>query len=207
MRSEGDAIKLIRMLGSVSTPRSDLSLTVPEAAFVTGHSVRSVNHEIDAGIIAARDRPARAIHHPDLIYLGAVRDIRTDLGLDLRQRLHEAITAALGDRRCAAQVGHLRVALDAVEDEVSGKLRVLHRLRAQEIEQRADILAGEPVLAGTRIPARHVADMIRRGTSTTDVANEFDLTPAQMAAAMLFDRVSPRQGRPPRKARALVSAA
>lgn len=169
--------------------------------------MRSVNHEIDAGIIAARDRPAREIRAPDLLYLGAVRDLRTALGLDLRRRLHAAITAAIGDRLRSARVGHLSVALDAVGHEVSAKLRALHRLRAEEIEQRADILSGEPVLMGTRIPARHVADMIRQGASESELAEEFDLTHAQVAAAILFDRVSPRQGRPPRKTRRRTSAA
>ena len=187
--------------------RADPSLTVPEAAFVTGHSVRSVNHEIDAGIVATRDRPAREIRRPDLLYLGAVRDLRTNLGLDLRRRLHAAIAAAIGARLRSARVGHLSVALDAVEHEVSAKLRTLHRLRAEEIEQRADILSGEPVLTGTRIPARHVADMIRQGATESALAEEFDLTPVQVAAAILFDRVSPRQGRPPRKARRRVPAA
>ncbi|CAM2843024.1 hypothetical protein JHFBIEKO_2033 [Methylobacterium mesophilicum] len=185
-------------------PLARLALTVPEAAFVTQSSVRGVNSEIDAGIVSGHGKPVREIGSADLLYLATVRDLRVDLTPALRQRLRNAIAAAHDARRNTAQVSHLSVALDAVEAELADRLQILDRLRNEAIEQNAEIMGGEPVLRGTRIPARHVADMVRHGASPESLAEEFDLTSDQVSAAILFDRVSPRQGRPPRKARSVV---
>ena len=77
----------------------------------------------------------------------------------------------------------------------------LREMRAQEkvpavcpeqIETRPDILAGEPVLKGTRMPARHVADMLRQGATVDEIVEEFDLTPEQVSAAEVFDRTDRR---------------
>lgn len=185
-------------------PAARNALTVPEAAYVTQHSVRGVNSEIDAGIVVARGESGREIGDADLLYLAAVRDLRIDLAPALRLRLRDAIAVAHDARAAIARVGHLHVALDAVEADLADRLQSLGRLRDEAIEQNAEILGGEPVLRGTRIPARHVADMVRHGASPDSLAEEFDLTLDQVSAAILFDSVSPRQGRPPRKARRVV---
>lgn len=181
-------------------------LTVPEAAFVTGHSVRVVNNEIDAGIVVPNGPAAREIGAADLIYLAAIRDLRTELAPAFRQRLRNTIAAAYAANRTTARVGHLSVGLNSVAAELADGLSRLNRLRAEGIEHRADILRGEPILRGTRIPARHIAEMIRQGASAEEIAHEFDLTRDQIEAAILFDRVSPEARRAPRIARRRVSA-
>ncbi|MGH6951385.1 MAG: DUF433 domain-containing protein [Vitreimonas sp.] len=70
-----------------------------------------------------------------------------------------------------------------------------------QIEIRREILGGEPVLKGTRIPVRVVADLVKKGASAKDLEDEFDVTPAQTRAAVLFDQITPRQGRPPMRRR------
>ncbi len=76
-------------------------------------------------------------------------------------------------------------------------LAALERAKRDVIESRPGVLAGEPVLKGTRIPARLVADLVRQGTSRAKLRSEYDLTREQIDAAVLFDRVTPRRGRPP----------
>jgi len=58
------------------------------------------------------------------------------------------------------------------------------------------VLAGEPVIKGSRIAARLVADLIKSGTSRDTIRREYDLSPEQIAAAVVFDRLVSRQGRP-----------
>jgi uncharacterized protein (DUF433 family) len=65
------------------------------------------------------------------------------------------------------------------------------------IESRPGVLAGEPVLKGTRISARLIADFVHQGVSRATIRREYDLTNEQIEAAVLFDRVTPRRGRPP----------
>jgi uncharacterized protein (DUF433 family) len=59
------------------------------------------------------------------------------------------------------------------------------------------VLAGEPVVKGTRIPARLIADLVRQGVSRAKIRGEYDLSREQIEAAILFDRVTPRRVRPP----------
>ena len=169
----------------------DATLTVPEAAYVAGVSERAVNHEIDARILRPRGRKhRRAVHGPDLLYLGAVRDIRHQMAPGLRRRMRAAIASAVSESRPVAKVA-------AFEQAARKNLAALERAKRDVIESRPGVLAGEPVLKGTRIPARLVADLVRQGTSRAKLRSEYDLTREQIDAAVLFDRVTPRRGRPP----------
>ena len=63
----------------------------------------------------------------------------------------------------------------------------------QNLESRPAIRGGEHVARGTRIPARVVADLVRQGAKP---ARDYDLTPIQIEACVLFDQLSPKRGRP-----------
>ncbi len=65
------------------------------------------------------------------------------------------------------------------------------------IEARADILGGEPVIKGTRIAAGHVSDLIKRGAAQDEIRDDLDLTEAQIEAAIVFDRTTPKRDLPP----------
>jgi uncharacterized protein (DUF433 family) len=176
----------------------DAALTVPEAAYVAGVSERAVNHEIDARIVRARGRKdRRAVGGADLVYLGAVRDIRDQMAPALRRRMRAAIAAAVAKSERVAKVAAFEVKIFPLEQTARKNLAALERAKRDMIESRPGVLAGEPVVKGTRIPARLVADLVRQGTSRATLRNEYDLTGEQIDAAILFDRVTPRRGRPP----------
>jgi uncharacterized protein (DUF433 family) len=78
-----------------------------------------------------------------------------------------------------------------------GDVVALKRAKRKVIERRPGVLAGEPVVKGTRIPARLIAELVRQGVSRAKLRSEYDLTREQIDAAVLFDRVTPRRGRPP----------
>lgn len=65
------------------------------------------------------------------------------------------------------------------------------------VESRPGVLAGEPVVKGTRIPARLIADLVRQGITRGKIRNEYELTREQIEAAVLFDRLTPRRARRP----------
>src|SRR5262249_39637208 len=65
------------------------------------------------------------------------------------------------------------------------------------IESRPGVLAGEPVIKGTRIPARLIADLVRQGVPRNKLRSEYELTRGQIEAAILFDRATPKRRRPP----------
>ena len=176
----------------------DAVLTIPEAAYVAGVSERAIHHEIDARILRSRGRrDRRGVRGADLLYLGAVRDVRDQMAPGLRKRVHEAIAAAVLGARPVARVAAFEVKISDLEREAAENFRTLERARRDHIESRPGVLAGEPVIKGTRIPARLIADLARQGVSTRNIENEYDLTRSQIEAAILFDRVTPKRGRPP----------
>lgn len=177
------------------TDLTEARLTVPEAAFVSGVTIKDINREIDADIISGGGGD-RVVRGTDLFYLFAIKDVRSQVDPGLRKQLHRAIVEAAGARRSEARVFHFVFQLDGIRRDLSGPFDALARSRDEHIERRSDILAGEPVVKGTRIAARHVADLVRRGATRAEISDDFDLTEAQIDAAVVFDQTSPKRGRP-----------
>jgi uncharacterized protein (DUF433 family) len=176
----------------------EATLTVAEAAYVAGVTERTVNHEIDARILRSRGRKERrAVRGADVLYLGAVREVRHQMAPELRRRMREAIASAVSQSRPVARVAAFEVKITPLEHAARRNFAALERVRRDCIESRPGVLAGEPVIKGTRIPARLIADLVRQGVSHGTISREYDLTRAQTEAAVLFDRVTPRRGRPP----------
>src|SRR5262249_51644387 len=101
----------------------DAALTVPEAAYVAGVTERAVNHEIDAHIVRVRGRKdRRAVGGADLVYLGAVRDIRDQMAPALRRRMRAAIATAVAKSEPVARVAACEVKLPPLEQPARNTL-------------------------------------------------------------------------------------
>lgn len=60
-----------------------------------------------------------------------------------------------------------------------------------------DVLGGEPVFRGTRIPLQHIASLFRKEVAVNEIAEDFPALGARdLAYARLFSRLSERPGRP-----------
>lgn len=67
----------------------------------------------------------------------------------------------------------------------------------RRIVSNPDVLGGEPVFRGTRIPLQHVAALIRKGVALNEIAEDFPaLSSGDLAYARLFSRLSESPGRP-----------
>ncbi len=59
------------------------------------------------------------------------------------------------------------------------------------------IMGGEPIFRGTRIPLEHIAGLFRKGASESEIAEDFpQLTRQDLAFARLHSRLGARPGRP-----------
>jgi len=172
-------------------------LTIPEAAFVSGLTARDINREIDAGIIGVGGRSERKLRGGDIFYLFVIKDVRTQLDPALRRSMRKAIVDAAVAHQREAKVLHFVFRIDGIRDDLLGRFEALERSKQDNIERRKDVLGGEPVIKGTRIAARHIADLVKRGASHAEIRDDLDLTDAQIEAALVFDRTSPKRGRPP----------
>jgi uncharacterized protein (DUF433 family) len=67
----------------------------------------------------------------------------------------------------------------------------------QRVVSSPDVLSGEPVFKGTRIPLRHVAALLRKGVREREVKADFPTLGARdLEYARLFARSGERPGRP-----------
>jgi uncharacterized protein (DUF433 family) len=175
--------------------------TIPEAAFIAGLTAKDINREIDAHIIDAGAVSERRLKGSDLFYLLAVKDVRDQLGPSLRRNIRAAIDAAVTAARPEATVHRFVFSIDRLRADLLGPFEALERSKHDQIESRPDVLGGEPVLKGTRVAARHVADLLKEGATRAEIADDFDLDETQIEAAVVFDQTSPKRGRPIRRPR------
>jgi uncharacterized protein (DUF433 family) len=173
-------------------------LTVAEAAFVTKVDAKEIDREIDAEVLPA-SKGKRELRRGALLYIKAIAPHRGDMSPALRKEMFVAVETALAKRNDVAHVGALHLSLREIEAELLEEFKDLELLKRDMIEKRPDILGGEPLLKGTRIPVRVVADLMNQGASKRDLKREYDLSGEQVDAAVLYDKIMPRRGRPPVK--------
>ena len=169
----------------------------PRPTVVALHGFTMGQPRIDAHILRSRGRKSeRAVSGADVLYLGAVREIRKHIAPKLRKQMREAITSAVTAAKPVAKVAALEVEIATVEQRMIENFRALERMKRDYIESRPGVFAGEPVIKGRRIPAHLVADLMRQGATLSEMQDEYDLTPEEVEAAVIFDRVTPKRGRP-----------
>lgn len=177
-------------------------LSIAEAAFVTGVSAKDIDREIDAKVIrSSGPRGARALSGDALVYIKALGHMRTELKPALRKRMWRAVVTAVAKGEPVAKVDRLQVEIKEIRNEILHGSKQLDQLKRNYIEMRPSVLGGEPVLRGTRIPIRVVADLVRKGASIKEIKGELGLSSAQIDASVKYDQVTPRRGRPPMKRR------
>src|SRR5437667_7865450 len=70
----------------------------------------------------------------------------------------------------------------------------------QRVVSSPEVLGGEPVFRGTRIPLQHVASLFRKGIPEQEITDDFPgLSPRDLEYARLFSRFGERPGRPRRR--------
>jgi uncharacterized protein (DUF433 family) len=75
-----------------------------------------------------------------------------------------------------------------------------YRWGRRRIVSSPEILGGEPVFRGTRIPLQHVASLYRKGVSEREIAEDFPtLSARDLAYARLVARFGERPGRPKKR--------
>jgi uncharacterized protein (DUF433 family) len=73
----------------------------------------------------------------------------------------------------------------------------LYRKGFDRIASDPEILGGEPVFKGTRIPLEHVAGLFRKGVSEAEIREDYPaLSDLDLAFASIQARMSPPPGRP-----------
>jgi uncharacterized protein (DUF433 family) len=95
-------------------------------------------------------------------------------------------------------IGPVPVEIDASElrKRLAERLR-LYRRGHGRLVARPDVLGGEPVFRGTRLPVRHIGLLARKGAPIPKILEDYPALDAEdVAFARLFVELRPDPGRP-----------
>ena len=180
---------------------SDSPLFTPsEAAVLTRLSVKAVNNAIDKKTVPATSG-RRAGHATRLLDLRALMSLALERRLadrmvpGLRRELFEALTDAQRST-VSLEGGLIKVDLREPRRELAAALRELRRAR-QLVVSDPEILGGEPVFRGTRVPVQAIASQLAEGESEAGLRQAYPrLTSEMVRLAPLYVAAYPSRGRP-----------
>lgn len=181
-------------------------LSPREAAFVTGLSEKTINQAIDRAEVEPLptrrvDDRERMLPYPELVYLCLRGEVGPLLSPEGKRQLREHIRTAMMSHPEPPPTVQFGVFTLTIAPEID----TLHR-RLTEMEQMwsfivmdPNVRAGEPVVRGTRIPVHMLGDLAAQGAPREELLEDYpSLTRESLEAALMWARMYPRRGRPPR---------
>lgn len=93
----------------------------------------------------------------------------------------------------------LRVDCTGIRQQLESNMAA-YRWGKDRVTSSPELLAGEPVFRGTRIPVQHVAELFRKNVPEQEIAEDFPrLSARDLAYARLVSRLGQKPGRPRKK--------
>ena len=133
----------------------DTLFTPAEAAVLTGLTLKAVNNAIDKKTIAAvaGEEGGRLLDARALVSLALERRLADRVAPELRRQLFDAL-ASSPRNTVSLEGGLVKIDLREPRREVATSLRDLRRARRLVVSD-PEIMGGEPVFRGTRMPGAH----------------------------------------------------
>jgi uncharacterized protein (DUF433 family) len=185
----------------MSTLATDNSLFTPtEAAALTRLPVKAVHNAIDKRTVTAvsgtrAGQAARLLDLRALISLKLEGRLTDRFAPDLRRELFAALAFA-SRNTVSLEGGLLKIDLREPRRELAISLRELRRAR-QMIVVDPDILGGDPVFRGTRVPVHGIAALLAQGSREAELLEDYPrLTAELLRLAPLYAAAYPLRGRP-----------
>lgn len=171
--------------------------TPTEAAVLTGLPLKAVNNAIDKKTISAvaGEEGTRLLDARALVSLSLERRLSDRLAPDLRRQVFDALAEA---RRnvISLEGGLLKIDLREPRRELATSLRELRRARRLVVSD-PDIMGGEPVFRGTRVPVHMAAALVAQGSTQADLIEGYTrLTAEMIRLAPIYAAAYPLRGRP-----------
>lgn len=175
--------------------------TPAEAAVLTHLSLKAVNNAIDKNMVPAvvpsgTTESGRLLDQRGLLALMLEYRLANRFVPELRRRLFRALVACPRDAVLSLDEGLVKVDLKRPRRDLAASLRHLRRARSLAMSD-PEILGGDPVFRGTRVPVHLVAAMVEQGSTEADVLKGYPRLTAEMVRlAPLYAQAYPIRGRP-----------
>ena len=175
--------------------------TVAEAAVLTGLSLKAIHNVIDKKTVptvraddGAGGKTARLVDFRALLCLALERRLADRFVPQARREIFDAVVKARGP--VILDEGLLKIDLKGLRQNLAISLRGLRRAR-QLVISDPEIMGGEPVFRGTRIPVHLIASLLEQGASGSDLQEGYPrLTLEMIGVAPLYASAYPPRGRP-----------
>ena len=181
---------------------SDNSLfTLAEAAVLTRLSLKAVNNAIDKNMVPAVVRSGtgasgRLLDQRALLALALEYRLASRFFPELRRRLFDALVASPRKAVLSLDEGLVKVDLQEPRRDLAASLRALRRARSLVVTD-PEILGGEPVFRGTRVPVHSIAAMLEQGSTEAEILKAYPRITAEMIRlAPGYVQAYPIRGRP-----------
>jgi uncharacterized protein (DUF433 family) len=175
----------------------DTLFTPTEAAVLTGLTLKAVNNAIDKKTISAvaGEEGGRLLDARALVSLALERWLADRVAPELRRQVFEAL-AESPRNTVSLEGGLVKIDLREPRREVATSLRDLRRARRMVVTD-PEIMGGEPMLRGTRIPVHMIAGLLAQGSTQTELLEAYPrLTAEMIRLAPVYAAAYPLRGRP-----------
>ena len=182
-------------------PSESPLFTPAEAAVLTRLSLKAVNNAIDKNLVPAVVRSGtsdsgRFVDQRGLLALVLEYRLANRFFPELRRRLFDALASSPRKAVLSVDEGLVKVDLQQPRRDLAASLRELRRARSLVVTD-PDILGGDPVFRGTRVPVHSIAAMLEQGSTEADILKGYPRLTAQMVRlAPVFAQAYPIRGRP-----------
>lgn len=175
--------------------------TPAEAAVLTRLSLKAVNNAIDKNMVSAvvrsgTDDSGRFLDQRALLALTLEYRLANRFFPELRRRLFDALATSSRKAVLSLDEGLVKVDLQQPRRDLAASLRALRRARSLVVTD-PEILGGDPVFLGTRVPVHLIAAMLDRGSTESEILGSYPrVTPEMVRLAPAYAQAYPIRGRP-----------
>ena len=175
----------------------DTLFTPTEAAVLTGLTLKAVNNAIDKKTVSAvaGEEGGRLLDARALVSLAVERRLADRIAPELRRKVFDAL--ADSPRNVVSLEGGLvKIDLREPRREVATSLRELRRARRLVVSD-PEIMGGDPVFRGTRVPVHMIAELVAQGSTQAELIEGYPrLTAEIIRLAPVYAAAYPLRGRP-----------
>jgi uncharacterized protein (DUF433 family) len=174
--------------------------TPTEAAVLTGLSLKAVNNAIDKKTVSAvaGEEGGRLLDARALVSLSVERRLSDRIAPELRRQVFDAL-AESSRNVVSLEGGLVKIDLREPRRELATSLRELRRARRLVVSD-PEIMGGDPVFRGTRVPVHMIAELLAQGSTQAELLEGYPrLTAEMIRLAPVYAAAYPLRGRPRRQ--------
>jgi len=176
----------------------DTLFTPTEAAVLTGLPLKAVNNAIDKQTISAvpGEQGGRLLDARALVSLSIEQRLSDRLATpELRRKVFDALAEAPRNV-VSLEGGLIKIDLREPRRALAASLRDLRRARRLVVSD-PEILGGDPVFRGTRVPVHLLAELVAQGSKPAELIEGYPrLTAEMIRLAPVYAAAYPLRGRP-----------